>query len=204
MTVKAQTETFSFEAEVNQLLKLVASSLYSNKEIFLRELVSNASDAAERLRYEALSDSALYEDDPELKIWVDFDKKNRTVTLKDNGIGMNREDVIQNLGTIAQSGTRGFRDILSKGKEEQKDSQFIGQFGVGFYSSFVVADKVVVRTRRAGMNADQGVYWESEGTGEYSIKNINKESRGTEIVLHLKKEEDEFLSDYRLREIIKK
>ena len=202
MSAQAQAETRSFEAEVKQLLSLVAHSLYSHKEIFLRELVSNASDAADKLRYQALKDSALYENDSELKIWVDFDKDNHTITVRDNGTGMSREEVIENLGTNAQSGTRVFREMLSGDKTQE--SQLIGQFGVGFYSAFIVADNVVVRTRRAGMKADQGVYWESKGQGEYTIKNIDKSSRGTEVVVHLKKEEDEFLDDVRLRSIITK
>lgn len=199
---EVQAETLSFEAEVKQLLHLVAHALYSNKEIFLRELISNGSDAADKLRYEALSDSALYENDSDLKIWVDFDKKHRTITIRDNGIGMSRDDVIENLGTIAKSGTRAFLDALST--ENAKDSQLIGQFGVGFYSAFIVADKVVVRTRRAGMNTDQGVSWESNGEGEYTIKNIEKSTRGTEVVLHLKEIEEEFLDPIRLRTIITK
>lgn len=202
MTAKPQSETLSFQAEVKQLLHLVAHALYSNKEIFLRELISNASDAADKLRYEALSDSALYENDPDLKIWLDFDSKERTITLRDNGIGMSREEVITNLGTIAKSGTREFLQKLTADKA--KDSNLIGQFGVGFYSSFIVADKVVVKTRRAGMTADQGVQWESSGEGEYSIENINKPQRGTEIILHLRQDENEFLDYFRLKNIITK
>ena len=202
MAAVAEAQTLSFQAEVKQLLDLVANSLYSNKEIFLRELISNASDAADKLRYEALHNNSLYEKDPELMIWVDFDEKNRTITLRDNGIGMSLEEVIENLGTIAKSGTRVFREALSTA--QAKDSQLIGQFGVGFYLVFVVADKVVVRTRRAGMKADQGVYWESDGKGEFTVKNNPKADRGTEIVLHLKKESDEFLSYGRLRSIITK
>lgn len=202
MVIAAQAETLSFEAEVKQLLNLVAHSLYSNKEIFLRELISNASDAADKLRYEALSDNALYENDPDLKIWIDFDKENSIITVRDNGIGMTREEVIENLGTIAKSGTRAFRDLLES--DRAKDSHLIGQFGVGFYSAFVVADKVIVRTRRAGMKNDQGVYWESDGAGEFTVKNIEKAKRGTEVVLHLKKESEEFLDGYRLRSIITK
>lgn len=202
MTVQPQAETLSFEAEVKQLLNLVAQSLYSNKEIFLRELISNSSDANDKLRYAALTDAALYENDSDLKIWLDFDKNNKTITVRDNGIGMSREDVIENLGTIAKSGTRAFREMLSG--DQAKDSQLIGQFGVGFYSAFVVADNVVVKTRRAGMNVDQGVYWESKGQGEYTIKNISKETHGTEVTLYLKKEEEEFLDEFRLRGIINK
>ncbi|AIT62804.1 molecular chaperone HtpG [Coxiella burnetii] len=202
MSLQPQAETLSFEAEVKQLLHLVAHSLYSNKEIFLRELISNSSDAADKLRYQALSDAALYENDADLKIWIDFDKDNRTITIRDNGIGMSREEVIENLGTIAKSGTRAFRELLAEKKAE--DSQLIGQFGVGFYSAFIVADRVVVRTRRAGMKADQGVEWESTGEGEYTLKNIDKPTRGTEVVLHLKESEEEFLDPLRLRVIITK
>ncbi len=180
MAFAAQSETLSFEAEVKQLLNLVAHSLYSNPEIFVRELISNASDAADKLRYEALSDGALFENDSQLKIWVDFDKANKTITIRDNGIGMTREEVIENLGTIAKSGTRAFRDMLTN-KQAGADSALIGQFGVGFYSSFVVADRVTVRTRRAGTQADQGVMWESDGQGQYTVKNIQYPPRGTEV-----------------------
>jgi molecular chaperone HtpG len=203
MSFSAQAETLSFEAEVKQLLNLVAHSLYSNPEIFLRELISNSSDAADKLRYAALSDAALYENDSQLKIWVDFDKQQRTITVRDNGIGMGRQEVIENLGTIAKSGTRAFKEMLES-KQAGADSQLIGQFGVGFYSTFVVADKVVVRTRRAGMQADQGVWWESDGQGQYTVKNIHYAPRGTEVVLHLKQDQEEFLDDYRLRTIITK
>ncbi len=199
---QSQAETLQFGAEIKQLLKIVAESLYSDAEIFLRELISNSSDACDKLRYEALSDSALYENDSELKIWLDFDEKSHTITVRDNGIGMNREEAIENLGTIAKSGTSAFRQML--GQDKAKDSQLIGQFGVGFYSVFIVADKVVVKTRRAGMLADQGVEWISDGAGEYSIKNINRRSRGTEIVIHLKKDQDEFLDAMRLRNIVRK
>jgi molecular chaperone HtpG len=201
MAVEAQTEKLSFEAEVKQLLNLVAHSLYSNKEIFLRELISNASDAADKMRYEALSNNALYEGDSELKIEVEFNEDNKTITIRDNGIGMNRDEVIANLGTIAKSGTRAFKELLSK--DAEKDSQLIGQFGVGFYSAFIVADNVVVRTRRAGMKADEGVRWESDGQGEYALSAIEKASRGTEITLHIKDDQKEFLNDYRLRTIIR-
>ena len=199
-TIQSQSETLSFGAETGELLKLVTHSLYSNKEIFLRELISNASDAADKLRYQGLTDSKLYENDANLKIWIDVDKKLRTITLRDNGIGMSREDIIEHLGTIAKSGTRAFRELL-KG-DQNTDSQLIGQFGVGFYSAFMVADNIIVRSRRAGMKADQGVYWESEGNGKYTVKNINKKDRGTEIVLHIKKESQEFLDPRRLRAII--
>lgn len=202
MTAQAQAETLTFEAEVNQLLDLVAHSLYSNKEIFLRELISNASDAADKLRYKALSDSALYEGVSELKIWVDFNKDAKTITIRDNGIGMTRDDVIANLGTIAQSGTKAFKEQLTG--DQSKDSQLIGQFGVGFYSAFIVADKVEVKTRCAGMKEDQGVYWESDGKGEYTIKNIDKKDRGTDIILHIREDQLEFLNDHRLRTIIRK
>lgn len=203
MTFSAQAETLSFEAEVKQLLNLVAHSLYSNPEIFLRELISNSSDAADKLRYAALSDAALYENDSQLKIWVDFNKELQTITVRDNGIGMTREEVIENLGTIAKSGTRAFREMLES-KQAGVDSQLIGQFGVGFYSTFVVADKVVVRTRHAGMQADQGVMWESDGQGQYTVKNIQHSARGTEVVLHIKKGSEEFLDEFRLRNIITK
>ncbi|MFV9988785.1 MAG: molecular chaperone HtpG [Coxiella endosymbiont of Dermacentor nuttalli] len=202
MSFQPKTETLSFEAEVKQLLRLVTHSLYSNDEVFLRELISNSSDAEDKLNYEALSNSDLYEGDVELKIWVDLDKDNHTITIRDNGIGMNREEVIENLGTIAKSGTRVFRELLT-GKQA-KESQSIGQFGVGFYSAFIVADRVIVRTRRAGLKANQGVEWESNGKGEYTIKNINKFSRGTEVILHIKKEKAEFLDVMRLRSIITK
>jgi molecular chaperone HtpG len=177
-------------------------SLYSNKEIFLRELVSNAADAADKLRFEALSDDALYEDDGELKIRVAFDKDARTVTISDNGIGMSRDEVIENIGTIARSGTKKFFENLTG--DQSKDSQLIGQFGVGFYSSFIVADKVILRTRRAGMTAEHGVQWESHGEGDFTIETIEKAQRGTEIILHLREGEDEFLNSWRLRNIVTK
>lgn len=202
MSIQEQQETLSFQAQVKQLLHLVTHALYSNKEIFLRELISNASDAADKLRFEALTDAALYEQDPDLKIRVDFDPKEQTITVSDNGIGMSREEVIENLGTIAKSGTSEFLSQLSG--DQAKDSHLIGQFGVGFYSAFVVADKVVVRTRRAGMQPDQGVEWESSGEGEYRIKNIQHSKRGTEVILHVRKENEEFLDAWRLRNIITK
>lgn len=200
--MQSQTETLSFQAEAKQILYLVTHSLYSDKEIVLRELISNASDAADKLRFEALADAALFENDPDLKIWVEHNNEDRTLTVRDNGIGMTREEVIQNLGTIAKSGTREFLAKLTSA--QSKDSNLIGQFGVGFYSSFVIADKVVVKTRRAGMQEDQGVYWESDGQGEFIVENIDKAGRGTEIILHLKKEEDEFLKDWYLQNIIKR
>lgn len=196
------TETLNFQAEVKQLLHLVTHSLYSNKEIFLRELISNASDAADKLRFEALSDPALYENDADLKIWIDFDPVAHTITVKDNGIGMNREEIITNLGTIAKSGTRAFLESLTG--DQAKDAKFIGQFGVGFYSAFVVSDEVTVKSRRAGTLANQGVLWKSSGEGEYTIENIEKLDRGTEVILHLKKEEDDLLNSWRLRSIVTK
>ncbi|MDR3477077.1 MAG: molecular chaperone HtpG [Gammaproteobacteria bacterium] len=202
MTANAQKETLNFQAEVKQLLNLVVHSLYSNKEIFLRELISNASDASDKLRFEALSDSALLENDTELKIKVSFDEKARTITISDNGIGMTRDEVIDNLGTIAKSGTREFLAHMSG--DQKKDAHLIGQFGVGFYSAFIIADKVTVISRRAGLTSEHGVRWESNGEGEYTIANVDKASRGTDIILHLKEGEDEFLNDWRLRTIITK
>lgn len=202
MTIHPQQETLSFQTEVKQLLHLVVHSLYSNKEIFLRELISNASDASDKLRFEAISDSALYEGDAELKVFVSFDDKARTITLRDNGIGMSRDEVIENLGTIAKSGTRDFLSQLTG--DQKKDAHLIGQFGVGFYSAFIVADKVTVMTRRAGLTAEHGVMWESSGTGDYTIANMEKKLRGTEIILHLKEGEDDFLNDWRLRTVITK
>jgi molecular chaperone HtpG len=202
MTTVPQQETLGFQTEVKQLLHLVIHSLYSNKEIFLRELISNASDAADKLRFEALSDPALYENDSDLKIHVSFDAAANTITITDNGIGMGRDEVIQNLGTIAKSGTREFLARLSG--DQKKDAHLIGQFGVGFYSAFIVADKVTVITRRAGLTKEHGVQWESNGEGEYTIANVEKTTHGTDIILHLKKEDDEFLNDWRLRNIINK
>lgn len=202
MSVAAQKETLAFEAEVSQVLNLVIRSLYSNSEIFLRELVSNASDAGEKLRFEALGNDALYEDDPSLRIRVSVDKEAKTVTVSDNGIGMSRQEVMDTIGTIASSGTKKFIEQLSGDKA--KDSQLIGQFGVGFYSAFIVADKVSLTTRRAGMNADEGVRWESMGEGSYTIENVEKAERGTEIVLHLREGEEEFADAFRLRGIIGK
>ena len=196
-----KSEKLEFQTEVSQLLKLMINSVYSEKEVFVRELVSNASDAADKLRYQALTNNALYEGDSELKIWIDFDKESSTITIKDNGIGMSREEAIANLGTIAKSGTKAFKDQLTG--DENKDSQLIGQFGVGFYSAFIVADKVVVRTRKAGDAADQGVYWESDGQGEFKVESISKNDRGTEIVLHIKEDQTEFVDGFRLRNIVK-
>jgi len=202
MSTDTHKETLGFQAEVKQLLDLMIHSLYSNKEIFLRELISNASDAIDRLRFDALSDASLYEHDTDFKIRVSFDKDARTITVADNGIGMNREEAVEHLGTIAKSGTREFFQALTG--DQQKDANLIGQFGVGFYSSFVVADRVTVLTRHAGQEADHGVRWESNGQGEYSIESIERPARGTEVILHLREDEDELLSSYRLRSIIRK
>ncbi|MGD9391418.1 MAG: molecular chaperone HtpG [Chromatiales bacterium] len=202
MSVVAHKETQSFQTEVSRVLDLVIRSLYSNKEIFLRELVSNASDAAEKLRFEALSNEGLYEDQSDLAIRLTVDSEKGTLTISDNGIGMNRDEVVSNIGTIARSGTKAFIESMSGDKAE--DSQLIGQFGVGFYSAFIVADRVTIETRKAGTVADEGVRWESEGTDSYSIENISKESRGTEITLHLREEEKEFLDEWRLRSVINK
>jgi len=198
----ANRETMGFQTEVKQLLQLMIHSLYSNREIFLRELVSNASDACDKLRFEGLHNAALFEDDSELAIRIAYDKTARTLTIGDNGIGMNRDEVISNLGTIAKSGTREFFSSLSG--DQQKDANLIGQFGVGFYSAFIVADKVVVLTRRAGEHPDQGVRWESDGGGEFDIEMVNKPARGTEITLHLREGQDDLLAGYKLREIIRK
>lgn len=195
-------QTHGFQTEVKQLLQLMIHSLYSNKEIFMRELISNAADASDKLRFEALSNGDLYENDGELRVRVSFDADKNTITIDDNGIGMNREDATTHLGTIAKSGTAEFFKNLTG--DQAKDSQLIGQFGVGFYSAFIVADKVVVRSRKAGDAAENGVEWTSAGEGEYTIDSITKEARGTEITLYLSEEEKEFASDWKLREIIKK
>jgi molecular chaperone HtpG len=200
MSVEAYKETLEFQAEVNQLLKLMIHSLYSNKEIFLRELISNASDACDKLRFEALGQDDLYEGDSELNIHIAYDKDNKTVTVTDNGIGMSREELVSNIGTIANSGTKKFIDSLSG--DQLKDSHLIGQFGVGFYSTFIVADKVTVKSRRAGLSADQGVMWESTGEGTYTLETIELEKHGTEIILHIKEGEEEFIDGWRLRNII--
>jgi len=202
MSVEAKQETMGFQTEVKQLLHLMIHSLYSNKEIFLRELISNASDAADKLRFEALKDDSLYEDDSDLKIRVELDKELKTISVIDNGIGMSRDDVIEHLGTIAKSGTKQFFEALTG--DQTKDSQLIGQFGVGFYSSFIVAKKVEVITRRAGLNKEEAVKWVSEGENDYSIETIDQAKRGTKVVLHLRDEMDEFLNDYRLKGIITK
>ncbi|MGC1509211.1 molecular chaperone HtpG [Ketobacter sp.] len=202
MTVDANKETLGFQAEVKQLLQLMIHSLYSNKEIFLRELISNSSDAADKLRFLSLSDADIMEGDGDLKIRLEFDKENNTVTLSDNGIGMNRDDVISHLGTLAKSGTSDFLKNLTG--DQKKDSQLIGQFGVGFYSAFVVADEVEVFTRKAGEPAENGVHWVSRGEGEFSVEAIEKPERGTRIVLHLREGESEFADGWRLRNIVSK
>ena len=200
MTIEANAETRGFETEVNQLLDLMIHSLYSNKDIFLRELISNASDACDRLRFTAVSDASLYEDDIELKVKVSYDKDQRTITISDNGIGMTREEVIDHIGTIAKSGTRSFLDSITG--DQKSDAKLIGQFGVGFYSSFIVAEEVTLRSRKAGDPVENGVEWVSKGKGEYDIRSIEKAGRGTEIILHLRDGEDEFLNDWKLRSII--
>ncbi|MDX8396685.1 MAG: molecular chaperone HtpG [Mariprofundaceae bacterium] len=202
MSNTASKETHAFQTEVKQLLDLMIHSLYSNKEIFLRDILSNASDAAYKLRFEATTDDALYEGDSDLHVYIETDKDNRTITIRDNGIGMNRDEVISNIGTIARSGTKEFFGKLSG--DQEKDANLIGQFGVGFYSSFLIADKVTVTTRRAGLEKEHGIRWESKGDGEYDIETVSKESRGTEIILHLREEADEFLESFRLTSIIHK
>jgi molecular chaperone HtpG len=202
MTATPTRETLGFQAEVKQLLGLMIHSLYSNKEIFLRELISNASDACDKLRFEALTANGLYENDPDLRIRVAFDPKARTITVADNGIGMSREEVVQNIGTIAKSGTREFLERLTG--DQAKDAHLIGQFGVGFYSSFIAADRVTVLTRRAGLSPSEAVRWESDGGGEYTIEPAEKAERGTEVTLHLRPGEEELLDGHRLRGIIRK
>ena len=201
MSVETGKETLEFQTEARQILHLMTHSLYSNKEIFLRELISNASDACDKLRFEALADGDLYEGDGDLKITVDFDKDNNSVTITDNGIGMTRDEIIENIGTIASSGTRKFLESLTG--DQAKDAQMIGQFGVGFYSSFIVADKVTVTSRRAGVDKSEAVRWESDGQGSFTLENTEKESRGTVVTLHLKEGEEEFADNFRLRNIIK-
>ena len=201
MTV-ASKETLGFQAEVKQLLQLMIHSLYSNKEIFLRELISNASDASDKLRFEGIEHPDWYGNDPDLKIKVAFDKTARTVTISDNGIGMSRDEIISNLGTIARSGTKEFFSKLSG--DQQKDAALIGQFGVGFYSAFIVADRITVETRRAGLPATDGVRWESDGSGEFTVESIDRPQRGTSITMHLREGEDEFLSTHKLKSIIRK
>jgi molecular chaperone HtpG len=195
-------ETLGFQTEVRQLLKLMIHSLYSNKEIFLRELISNASDAADKLRFESLAAPDLLSEDPDLQIRIEFDKEQNTVTITDNGIGMSREELIEHLGTIARSGTSEFLQKMTG--DQQKDAQLIGQFGVGFYSAFIVADKVVVETRRAGLGAGEGVRWESDGEGEFTVENIERTQRGTAVTLHLKSDQTEFTEAHRLENLIRK
>jgi molecular chaperone HtpG len=202
MTVDTHKEVLGFQAEVKQLLDLMIHSLYSNKEIYLRELISNASDAIDKLRFEALSNDTLHENDADFKIWVSYDKEARTITVADNGIGMTRAEVIEQIGTIAKSGTHEFFQSLTG--DQQKDASLIGQFGVGFYSAFVVADRVTLTTRRAGHSPEEGAMWESDGQGEYTLETVNKPTRGTEVTLHLREGEDELLSGSRLRAIIRK
>ena len=202
MQAETTKEQLSFQAESKQLLKLMIHSLYSNKEIFLRELISNASDAADKLRFEGLTDAALYESDSDLKIRVSYDSNERTITITDNGIGMSRQEVIDHIGTIAKSGTREFFNSLTG--DQVKDAHLIGQFGVGFYSAFIIADKVTLNTRRAGLTAAHGIRWESTGEGDYTLETIEKSTRGTEVILHLRNDEDEFLNGMRIRNIIRK
>jgi len=202
MTTEARKETRGFETEAKQLLHLMIHSLYSNKEVFLRELISNASDAADKLRFEALSKPELYEADSNVKVQIDFDKEAGTITISDNGIGMTRDEVISNLGTIAKSGTAQFLANLSG--DQKKDSQLIGQFGVGFYSAFIVASKVEVLTRRAGTTPTEAVHWTSQGEAEYTIETVEKKDRGTSIILHLRADETDFADYYRLKNIVKK
>ncbi len=195
-------QTLSFQAEVKQILHLVTHSLYSNKEIFLRELVSNASDACDKLRFEALDNAALFEDQPNLEVRVFFDKDAKTLTIRDNGIGMSAEEAVAHLGTIAKSGTREFLATLEG--EKKKDANLIGQFGVGFYSGFIVADRITVESRRAGLKADEGVRWSSDGSGEFEVEAIDKPERGTDVILHLRDGEEEFLSAWKLKSIVSK
>jgi len=201
MSVEAHKETLGFQTEVNQLLKLMIHSLYSNKEIFLRELISNASDAIDKLRFEAISESKLYEDDSDMKIILTVDKEARTITISDNGIGMSRDEVVENIGTIAKSGTQQFLNSLTG--DQKKDAHIIGQFGVGFYSGFIVADEVTLRTRRAGAGSDQGVEWKSKGEGDFTVETIDKPNRGTDVILHIREDDDEFLESFRLKNIVK-
>ncbi|MGZ8196572.1 MAG: molecular chaperone HtpG, partial [Methylosarcina sp.] len=202
MTIEAKKETLGFETEVKHLLHLMIHSLYSNKEIFLRELISNASDASDKLRFLALSDESLYEGDSNLKIRIEYDKDKRIIKVIDNGIGMTRSEVQEHIGTIAKSGTKQFFEALTG--DQAKDSELIGQFGVGFYSAFIVADKVTLITRKAGSPKNEGVRWESTGEGDYTLESVEKEKRGTEIILHLKESESEFLDGYRIRSIVRK
>ena len=202
MTVEAKKETLGFQSEAKQLLQLMIHSLYSNKEIFLRELISNASDAIDKLRFEALQKSDLLGDDADLKICIDIDKEAGTITITDNGIGMTRDDAISHLGTIAKSGTAQFFSALTG--DQKKDAQLIGQFGVGFYSTFIVADKVVVESRAAGSASNEAIRWISAGEADFEIENIDREQRGTSVILHLKSDETDFLDDWRVRSVVKK
>ena len=195
-------QTLSFQAEVKQLLHLVTHSMYSNKEIFLRELVSNASDACDKLRFEALNNNALFEDQPNLEVRVSFDKAARRIVISDNGIGLSAQEAIEHLGTIAKSGTKEFMGKLEG--EQAKDANLIGQFGVGFYSGYIVADRITVESRRAGVAITEGVRWSSEGTGDFEVETITRETRGTDVILHLREGEDEFLSTWKLKSIISK
>ncbi|MEM9335966.1 MAG: molecular chaperone HtpG, partial [Pseudomonadota bacterium] len=202
MSTTAEKQTLGFQTEVRQLLQLMIHSLYSNKEIFLRELISNASDAADKLRFEALSASDLFEDDADLGIRIEFDKEANTLAVVDNGIGMSRDELVKNLGTIARSGTSEFLSQMTG--DEKKDASLIGQFGVGFYSAFIVADRVVVESRRAGLSRDEGVRWESDGQGEFSVEQLDRDARGTRVELHLKDEDKEFADRWRLDNLIRK
>ena len=195
-------QTLSFQAEVAQLLHLVTHSLYSNQEIFLRELVSNASDACDKLRFEALNNNALYEDAPNLEVRVTFDKAAKTLTITDNGIGMSEQEAIDHLGTIAKSGTKDFMGKLSG--DQKQDAQLIGQFGVGFYSGFIVADKITVESRRAGLPAEQGVRWTSGGSGDFEVETIARPARGTSVILHLRDDAEEYLNAWKLKQVIAK
>ncbi|MBP6711714.1 MAG: ATP-binding protein, partial [Propionivibrio sp.] len=200
--MSATKETLGFQTEVKQLLQLMIHSLYSNKEIFLRELVSNASDACDKLRFEALNNAGLFGDDADLKIRLSLDKEARTLTISDNGIGLTRDEAVEHLGTIAKSGTREFFSALTG--DQAKDAHLIGQFGVGFYSSYIVADKVTVISRRAGVEANQAVKWESAGEGEFTVEMVEKAGRGTDVILHLRDGEDDFLSSWKLKQIVRK
>src|SRR5574344_2679410 len=202
MTEAMHTETHGFQTEVKQLLSLMAHSLYSNKEVFLRQLISNAADAADKLRFKALSEPSLYEDDGQLRVRLILEQEKRTLTISDHGIGMTRDQAIEHLGTIARSGTAEFFSHLSG--DQSKDSQLIGQFGVGFYSAFIVADKVTVVSRAAGEPVERAVQWESAGEGSFTVADVTKESRGTDVILHLRAEEEEFLDDWRLRSVVGK
>src|SRR3954454_23713183 len=195
-------KTLSFQAEVKQILHLVTHSLYSNQEIFLRELISNASDACDKLRFEALNDGTLYEDAPNPEVRVDFDKAARTLTITDNGIGLSQQEAIDNLGTIAKSGTREFMTRLSG--DQRADAQLIGQFGVGFYSGFIVADKITVESRRAGLKPDEGVRWTSTGAGDFEVETLTRAQRGTSVTLHLREDALDYLSTWKLKSIIGK